>query len=83
MSALIIIVIMFILKTAKLLEKLGRWKYIVVPVLALAAALLSAFQGGLSFEVAAGVFTSGWATGMLEELWSHGILGKPHSAGVS
>jgi hypothetical protein len=76
-SAVVIMVIMFILKLTKLLKKMGRWKYVVVPVLSLAAALLAAFQGGVSVEAAVGVFTTGWATGMLEELWNHGILNKP------
>ena len=77
-SALVTMLIMFGLKFAKVLEKIGRWKYVIVPVLSLAAALLAAFQGGVSVDHAIGVFTSSWATGMLEELWNHGILGKPH-----
>jgi len=77
-SALVIMILMFVAKITKLLAVLGRWKYVVVPVLSLSAALLAAFQGGVSFDVAAGVFTTGWATGMLEELWTHGILGKAH-----
>ncbi|MCU0913017.1 MAG: hypothetical protein MUC88_00465 [Planctomycetes bacterium] len=79
LSAVIIMLAMFGLKTTKLLEKMGRWKYVVSPVLSLTAALLATFQGGLTFEAAAGVFATGWATGMLEELVNHGILGKPHT----
>lgn len=60
-------------------EKLGRWRYVIVPVLSLAAALLAKFQGGLSFQAAAAVFGTGMAAAKLEELWSHGILGKKHS----
>jgi len=78
-SALVIMVVMFALKLTKLLERMGRWKYVVVPVLSLAAALLAAFQGGVSIEGAVGVFSAAWATGMLEELVNHGILGKPRA----
>lgn len=81
-SALVIMAVMFGAKRSGLLAKLGRWRYVVVPVLSLAAALLAAFQGGVSIEAAGGVFSTGWATGMVEELWSHGILGKPHSSGA-
>ena len=77
-SSLVCLILMFILKITKLLGKMGRWKYVVLPVLALASALLAAFQGGVSLDTAVGVFTTSWAMGMLEELWSHGILGKPH-----
>ena len=45
-----------------------------------ASALLATFQGGVSVEHAIGVFTSSWATGMLEEAWSHGVKGKPHAS---
>ena len=79
MSSVICLVIMFLLKAFKVLEKIGRAKYIILPILSLAAALLAAFQGGVSIEGAVGVFTSSWAMGMLEELFNHGILGKPHA----
>jgi hypothetical protein len=77
-SALVIMIVMFALKGFKVLAKLGRVKYVIVPALSLGAALLAAFKGGVSVEAAVGVFTSSWATGMLEELMNHGILGKPH-----
>jgi len=79
MSSLICLIVMFVLKAVKVLEKIGRWKYVILPVLSLAAALLAAFQGGVTVERAIGVFTTAWAMGMLEELVSHGILGKAHS----
>jgi hypothetical protein len=78
-SSVVCLVIMFVLKAAKLLEKMDRWKYIVLPILSLAAALLAAFQGGVGWSQAIGVFGTSWAMGMLEELINHGILGKPHS----
>lgn len=77
-SAILIMLAMFIMKSIKILESIGRWKYIIVPTLSIIAALLAAFQGGVSLEHAVGVFTTGWSTGMLEELINHGILGKPH-----
>jgi hypothetical protein len=77
-SAILIMIVMFIMKGIKILEGIGRWKYIIVPTLSIIAALLAAFQGGVSLEHAVGVFTTGWSTGMLEELINHGILGKPH-----
>jgi hypothetical protein len=57
-------------------RKLGRWRYVIPPVLSLAAALLATFQGGVSVDAAVGVFTASWATSSLQELWEHGILGK-------
>ena len=82
-SALVLTVLMFLLKfiglKAGFWAKLGRWRYVIVPVLSLGAALLAAFQGGVSFDTALGVFTSAYAMASLEELWTHGILGRPHS----
>jgi len=85
-SALVLTLLMFGLKFAgtkigSWWPKLGRWRYVIVPVLSLAAALLAAFQGGVSFDTALGVFTSSYATASLEELWNHGLLGKAHSGG--
>jgi len=60
-------------------KKLGRWRYVIVPLMSLAAAVLAKLQGGLSFQAAAAVFSSAYATASLEELWTHGILGKPRS----
>ena len=79
-SALVILLLMFALKfigkKVGFWPKLGRWRYVIVPVLSLAAALLAAFQGGLSFEAAMGVFGTAYASSSLQELWEHGILGK-------
>ncbi|MBT8430101.1 MAG: hypothetical protein KJN79_09345 [Gammaproteobacteria bacterium] len=77
-SALVIMLAMFAGKSLGLLKRMGRWKYVCVPVLSLAASLLAAFQGGVSFEVAVSVLTTGMATAKLQELWEHGIRGKPH-----
>lgn len=80
LSSLIIMIVMFVIKKVNIIySKLGRFKYIVVPILSLMAAIFASFQGGVSFEAAFGIFATGWATGMLEELWNHGILGKTHS----
>jgi len=78
-SSLVCLILMFVLKLVGVLEKMGRWKYIVLPVLSLAAALLAAFQGGVTLEHAIGVFATSWSMGMLEELVNHGIRGQPHS----
>lgn len=80
-SALVILVLMFVLKMVKVLDKIGRWKYVVLPVLSIGAALLAAFQGGVSLEIAIGVFATAWSTGMFQQLIEHGILGKPHTPG--
>jgi len=85
-SALIVMLVMFLLKFAgtkigSWWPKLGRWRYVIAPVLSLAGALLAAFQGGVSIDTAITVFTSSYATPALQELYEHGILGKPHSGG--
>lgn len=79
-SALVCLMLMFILKITNVLKNLGQWKYVILPVLSITAALLAAFQGGVSFDTAWGVFTSSWATGMLQEAWEHGIKGVPHGS---
>lgn len=86
-SAVVLMVLMFLLKfvgkKVGFWVKLGRWRYVISPVLSLAAALLAAFQGGLSFDAALGVFTSSYATSSLQELWEHGVLGKPRASAGS
>jgi len=83
-SGLVLMLIMFILKFAGLRfgfwVKLGRWRYIISPVLAIAAGLLATFQGGVSIEAAFAVFSSAYATSSLQELYEHGILGKPRAS---
>jgi hypothetical protein len=79
MSSLACLLIMFVLSKLKVFSKIGRWKYAVLPALAIGSALLAAFQGGVSIDTALGVFTSSWVTGMVEEAFNHGILGKPHA----
>lgn len=81
-SALVIIVLLFVVKLlgTKVFgfwAKLGRLRYVIPPVLSLTAALLATFQGGVSVDAAIGVFTASWATSSLQELYEHGILGKP------
>lgn len=79
-SALVIMLIMFGIKRIGLLETIGRWRYFVVPALSISAALLAAFQGGVSWEAAGTILLSGMATAKLQELWEHGIRGKPHKS---
>lgn len=84
-SALVLMVLVFILKLAgtklwSFWAKLGRWRYVLIPVLSLTAALLAAFQGGVSLDTAFGVFTSSYATSSLQELWEHGFLNKPRAS---
>lgn len=85
-SALLLMIVMFLLKwvghkdRVGYWQKLGRWRYVISPVLSLGAALLAAFEGGASFETALGVFTSAYATSSLQELWEHGILNKPRES---
>jgi hypothetical protein len=59
---------------------LGRWRYVIVPILSIAAALLATFQGGVTVERAMAVFTSSYAMASLEEFVNHGLLGKAHTA---
>lgn len=80
-SALVVTLVLFLLKllgtkVGSWWSKLGRWRYVIPPVLSLAAALLATFQGGVSIDAAVTVFTASWATTGMEELWNHGILGK-------
>lgn len=86
-SALVIMVLMFLAKFIGTKMgwwvKLGRWRYVIVPVLSIVAALLAAFQGGVTMAVAIGVLGSSMATGKLQELWEHGIMGKPHGGSSS
>jgi hypothetical protein len=84
-SALAVTLLLFLLKIlgTKLWDfwpKMGRWRYIIPPVLSIVAALLATFQGGVSVEAAIGVFTSSYATSSLQELWEHGLLGKPRAS---
>lgn len=78
LSSLACLLIMFILSKVGVFEKIGRWKYAILPTLSIGSALLAAFQGGVSVDHALGVFTSSWVMGMVEEAWNHGVLNKPH-----
>lgn len=81
LAALVVTSCMFILKRFRLLAKAGRWRYVVLPLLSITAALLAAFQGGVSLQTAIGVLTASWSTGALQELVEHGIIGKPRGSG--
>lgn len=84
LSAICIFVLMFILKLVGVFKKIGkRWAYILVPVLSLAAMLLSKFAGDLSWGAAIAVLTSGPAMAMLSDFIKRGILGKEHTTFVN
>lgn len=84
MSAIAIFILMFILKVAGVFKKVGkRWAYILVPVLSLAAMLLTKFAGGLSWGAAIAVLTSGPAMAALSDLVKRGVLGKEHKTPVN
>lgn len=77
LSAVAIFLIMFGLKLTSLYDKLGkRWSYIISAVLSVAAMLLAKFAGGVSWEAAWVVLTSGPAMGALSDLVKRGILAK-------
>ena len=77
MSAAIIWLLMFIMKLAGLFKKIGkRWAYIIVPVLSIAAMLLSKFAGDLSWSAAVYVLTSGPSAALINDFVKRGILNK-------
>lgn len=77
LSAIVIFVSMFVMKTAGLFKKIGkRWAYIIVPSLSLIAMVLAKFAGGLSWAAAAAVLTSGPAMAVLNDLVKRGFMGK-------
>lgn len=77
LSAIVIFVSMFVMKTAGLFKKIGkRWAYIIVPSLSLVAMVLAKFAGGLSWAAAAAVLTSGPAMAVLNDLVKRGFMGK-------
>lgn len=77
MSAILIFIAMFVMKTVGVFKKIGkRWAYIVVPSLSLVAMVLAKFAGGLSWAAAAAVLTSGPAMAVLNDLVKRGVMGK-------
>lgn len=77
MSAVIIFLIMFGLKFTDLYNKMGkRWSYVISAALSVTAMLLAKFAGGVSWEAAWVVLTSGPAMGALSDLVKRGILAK-------
>lgn len=80
-AALVVTLVLFLLKLVgtkfNFWSRLGRWRYVIPPVLSLAAALLATFQGGVSLDSAITVFAASWATSSMQEAWEHGVLGKP------
>lgn len=80
MSAGIIWLLMFILKLVKLFKKMGkRWAYITVGFLSMAAMLLAKFGGGVSWEAAIAVLTSGPFMAFANDFIKRGILNKTPS----
>lgn len=80
LSACVIFIVMFVLNAVKLFDKIGkRWAYIILPVLGVAAMLLSKFAGGLSWEAAIAVLTSAPCTGLLWDFVKRGILAQEPS----
>lgn len=78
MASAAIFIIMFVLgNVVKLWEKIGkRYALICVASLSLVAMLLAKFAGGVSWEAAWLVLTSGPATALLNDLVKRGILGR-------
>lgn len=77
MSAGIIWLLMFLMKTFGLFVKIGkRWAYVIVPALSIGAMVLSKLAGDLSWLGAIGVLTSGPTVALLNDLIKRGILGK-------
>jgi hypothetical protein len=66
-----------ILTKKNLWNKLGRWRYGIVPVLSVAVTLLAAFQGGVSWQTALAVFTSTNTMATLQVVWDRVVLGNP------
>jgi hypothetical protein len=81
LAALAVSLLMFLLKTgltkAGKWDKLGRYKYLLPPALSIIATLLAAFQGGVSWPVALGVFTASSTTSSLQVIWDKVIQGNP------
>jgi hypothetical protein len=74
---------MFCLKSFGLFKKIGkRWSYLLVPLLSVAAMLLSKFAGGLSWETAFLTLTSGPVAALLNDFIKRGVLGKEHTTKV-
>lgn len=83
-SAVAIFVLMFILTLTPLFTAIGkRWSYILNGVLSLGAMLLAKFAGGVSWEAAWLVLTSGPAAGALSDLFKRGIMGWEPTTTVS
>jgi hypothetical protein len=78
-SSLLIFIIMSLLKRQGILQRLGRWRYILLPLLSLTSAGLAEWAATRSGLALLAVFSSNMALGKLEEFITHGILGVPHT----
>lgn len=77
MSAGIIWLLMFVLKLVGLFDKMGRrWAYIAVGALSMAAMLVAKFGGGVGWEAAIAVLTSGPFMAFANDFIKRGVLGK-------
>lgn len=76
-SAGVIWLVMFIMKALGLFQRIGkRWAYIVVGLLSMAAMLASKFGGGVSWEAAMAVMTSGPFMAYSNDLVKRGLLAR-------
>jgi hypothetical protein len=80
LSALAVSLLMFLLKTALvkrgLWDKMGKWKYVLIPALSVLATLLAAFQGGVNWTTALAVFTSSNAMATFQTVYDRVIMGN-------
>lgn len=78
-SSVIIAGLMSLLKRQGILAKIGRWRYIVLPILSIASVVLAEWAETRSIISLIVIFFGNYCTGQLEELINHGILGTPHT----
>lgn len=80
LSALIIFISMFIMKSTGLFKKIGkRWAYILVPSFSIVAMVLAKFAGDMSWSAALTVLTSGPAMAALSDFFKRGVMAKEPS----
>lgn len=75
--SLLMFLIKLVLQKKGLWDKLGKWKYALVPIMSVLATLLAAFQGGVSWATALGVFTSSNTMATLQVLYDRVLMGRP------
>jgi hypothetical protein len=76
-SSIAIWLAIFALKLTKVFERIGkRWLYIILPVLGIAAMLLSALAGGVSWEAAWMVLGSAPVAALASDFVKRGVLAQ-------